>query len=98
MYVGMCTVTLRLAENHSLKGKRKVARSLLARLRSNFNVAAAEIEDQDAWHWLGIGVACVSSNGALLEQVLQDVIDFIESETRGDAELTDHRWDVIQGF
>ncbi len=47
MYVAGCRVTLRLAASRSLKDKRQVVRSLSERLRRQFNVAVAEVDEQD---------------------------------------------------
>ena len=50
MVIGVCRLQLILPENHSLKGKRSVVRSICAQVRQTFNVAIAEVEDQDD-HW-----------------------------------------------
>ncbi|MDP3793591.1 MAG: DUF503 domain-containing protein, partial [Candidatus Uhrbacteria bacterium] len=47
MTVGLCRVWLRLPQNHSLKDKRQVVKSLIARLHNKFNVAVAEVDDHD---------------------------------------------------
>ena len=47
MYVAACRVSLYLPASESLKDKRQVVRSLLQRLRNTFEVAAAEVEEQD---------------------------------------------------
>ena len=47
MSLGVCTVKLRLPENHSLKDKRKVLKSITTRVRNRYNVAIAEMDDQD---------------------------------------------------
>ena len=68
--VGVCRVTLRLPENHSLKGKRQVLKSLIARLHNRFNVSAAEIDDHDSWQIASLGVSCVSNDERHADQVL----------------------------
>ncbi len=62
MVVGACRVTLRLPENHSLKGKRHVLRSIIERVKHKFNVSIAEIEDQDRWQVSQLGISCVSND------------------------------------
>ncbi|MGL4208798.1 MAG: DUF503 domain-containing protein, partial [Candidatus Adiutrix sp.] len=47
MHVGALEITLRLQGNDSLKGKRKVVKSLIGRVKSRFNVGAAEVDQQD---------------------------------------------------
>ena len=44
MNVGVVKVTLRLPENQSLKGKRRVISSLSARIRNKFQVSIARLQ------------------------------------------------------
>ncbi len=44
MIIGACTITLQLYGLRSLKEKRSIVKSVLARMRSKFNVAAAEVD------------------------------------------------------
>ena len=97
MAVGVCRVSLRLPENHSLKGKRQVVKSLLSRLHNRFNVSAAEIDDQDSWQMVALGVTCVSNSERHANQVLASVISFIRSE-RLDAEIVDYETEIIHGL
>jgi len=62
MVVGTCELIFQLPENHSLKGKRQVSRSLVQQLRGRFNVSVAEVADLDRWQTLAIGVTCVSND------------------------------------
>jgi hypothetical protein len=97
MTVGLCTVSLRLPENHSLKGKRQVLKSLIARLHNRFNVSAAEVGDHDSWQMATLGVSCVSTDERHANQVLASVIAFIRSE-RLDAEIVDVETEVMHGI
>jgi len=97
MTVGLCTVSLRLPENHSLKGKRQVLKSLIARLHNRFNVSAAEVGDHDSWQMATLGVSCVSTDERHANQVLAAVIAFIRSE-RLDAEIVDVETEVLHGI
>jgi hypothetical protein len=94
MHIGVCHLTLRLPENHSLKGKRQVIRSLLARLSNEFNVSVAEIDQQDAWQIAGIGLCCVSNSRQHARQQLEAAIEFVE-RTRPDLEIIDCETDVL---
>ena len=78
MIVGTCSSELRLAENHDLKGKRRVLKSVKDRVRSRFNVSSAEIDDLDAWQRSTLGVACVSKDRDQVESTLAHVATFIE--------------------
>ncbi len=97
MTVGVCRVTLRLPENGSLKGKRQVVRSVMARLRNKFNVAVAEVGDNDRWQIATIGVSCVSNDGRHAEEMLNRVVSFIQ-DTRLDAELLDSEIEVTRAL
>ncbi len=97
MAVGLCRVSLRLPENHSLKGKRQVLKSLVAKIHNRFNVSAAEIGDHDSWQMATIGVSCVSTDERHADQVLASVIAFIRSE-RLDAEMVDVETEIVRGI
>lgn len=94
--IGVCRVLLRLPENHSLKGKRRVLKSLIARLHSKFNVSAAEVDDHDSWQMASLGITCVSNEQRHAHQVLASVMSFIQSE-RLDAEILDYETEIIHG-
>ena len=79
MIVGIGTIELRLAENHDLKGKRRVLKSIKDRVRSRFNVSIAEVGDLDAWQRATLGVACVSKDRDQVESTLSRVATFVEN-------------------
>lgn len=97
MIVGVCRITLRLPENSSLKGKRQVLRSLTARLRNKFNVAVAEVGDNDRWQIATIGLTCVSNDARHAQEMLDRAVQFVE-QTRLDAELIDSEIEVTPAF
>ncbi len=78
MIVGLCSIELRLAENHDLKGKRRVLKSIKDQVRNRFNVSIAEVDDLDVWQRSTIGVACVSKDRDQVEGTLAHVAAFIE--------------------
>ena len=86
MHVGTARLSLELAENSSLKGKRMVVKSVVQRVRNRFNVAIAEIDTQDTRELITLGIVCVSDDPRHANAMLSKVIDFIESE-RLDAEV-----------
>ena len=97
MIVGVCRITLRLPENSSLKGKRQVLRSLTTRLRNKFNIAVAEVGDNDRWQIATIGLTCVSNDARHAQEMLDRAVQFVE-QTRLDAELIDSEIEVAQAF
>jgi uncharacterized protein YlxP (DUF503 family) len=92
--IGVCKIRLRLPENQSLKGKRQVLKSITARIRNKFNVSVAEVEDQDLWQLITIGVSCVSNSSQHANEVLSHVVDFVV-QSRLDAELLDYEIEIL---
>lgn len=90
MVIAVCTIYLNIPSNHSLKGKRQVLKSIMARVRNDFNVSIAEVEQQDAWQSATLGVACVSSDSAYAHGLLTKVVRAISSY-RVDADITDYK-------
>jgi hypothetical protein len=77
--VGLLQVELTIPSADSLKAKRMVLRSVKDRIRKNFNVSIAEVEDNDQWQSAVLAVALVSNDKRFANQVLSKVVDFIES-------------------
>jgi uncharacterized protein len=76
--IGVARITLELPAAQSLKEKRGVLKSLLARLQNRFNVSVAEVEAQDTWGIAVIGVACTSTSARHADEILASVIRFVE--------------------
>ena len=79
MIVACARVTLLLPENNSLKGKRKVVKSLVEKVRHRFDAAAAEVEDHDLWQKAQIGLALVGNDPQVLSSRLSQIMKFMES-------------------
>jgi uncharacterized protein YlxP (DUF503 family) len=94
MNLGVCRLRLRLPENQSLKGKRKVLQSVTSRVRSKYNLAIAEVDDQDTWQLATLGMACVSNDAQQCNQVLSKVVEYI-SQSRLDLEILDYEIEII---
>lgn len=94
MNVGVCKIRLRLPENLSLKGKRRVLKSITSRISNRFNVSVAEVDDHDLWQLATLGVCCVSNDGRFTNQVLSKVVDFI-ANGRFEVELLDYEIEIL---
>lgn len=77
MVVGTCTVELLLPGNGSLKGKRRIVKSIIQRVQNNFNVSIAEVDAQDLWQRAVLGIACVSTSSEAVHRVLTKVVEWI---------------------
>ena len=90
MVVGICRLELLIPENMSLKGKRKVVKSLIQRVRNRFNVSIAEVEEHDVWQKAVLGFSLVGNDHSFVNSCLDKVLNHIDSMQVGelrDAEI-----------
>ncbi len=94
MVVGVCTIYLDLPGCRSLKEKRRIVKSILARLGNEFNVSVAEVGSNDAWQQAVLGVACVSNEQGYVHRLLTKVVRSIE-RGRFDAQVADYEIEIV---
>ena len=94
MHIGTAKVMLRLPENDNLKGKRRYTHSITSRLRSKFNVAVAEIEDNDQWQILTLGLSVVSNDVRHANSQISNIMTYLEEITE-DLEILDCEVEVL---
>lgn len=78
MVVGVLKLSLVLAENHSLKGKRGVLKSIQARVSHHFDISVTECGNQDLWQSAVLGFGVVGSSRQVVEATLQKVVDYVD--------------------
>jgi uncharacterized protein YlxP (DUF503 family) len=93
MHVGSLRVRLHVPEAQSLKDKRQVVKSILDRMRNHFQVAAAEVDDQDLRQVAVLGFACVSGSHHHAEEVMTKVFDAISVHPV--ARVIDHEIEIL---
>ena len=94
MHVAVCTLKIRMPENHSLKAKRQIVHSMTARLQNRFRVSAAEVEGQGLWQVSTIGLSCVSNRADHSRETMDNAIDFV-AQTYPDVELLEATVEVF---
>ena len=77
MSVGVCRLKIHIPGSRSLKDKRSVVKSLIARLRQQFNLSVAEVDDHELWQIATISLACVSNRNDRVDEVLSAAISLI---------------------
>lgn len=80
LVVGLLTIELYLAGVTSLKEKRRIIKSLIARLRNRYNISVAEVGGQECWQRATLGVSFVSGESGRVHSVLEAVVNFVEAE------------------
>jgi uncharacterized protein YlxP (DUF503 family) len=89
MHVALLQVELRIPGCRSLKQKRSVIKRLINAVRSQHNVAIAEIDDHDMWGRAVFGLVTINNKSEHADQILQRVIREI-GHFEG-ADLVDYR-------
>ncbi|HEV2106773.1 MAG TPA: DUF503 domain-containing protein [Thermomicrobiales bacterium] len=77
--IGVARVGLHLGESFSLKDKRRVVRSITQRVRNQYNVGIAEVEDLDDVRVATLALTCISNSAPHADEMLARVITFIEN-------------------
>lgn len=80
MVIVLLEVHLSLPGVCSLKEKRRRIKSLITRLRNNFNISVAEVADNDVHRSATLGVAVVTNDSKFGDQVIAQVVNKIEAE------------------
>lgn len=81
MHIGVCKIKLYLPESRSLKEKRRVLKSLIARLKNKFNISVAEVDALDIHQSAVIGAVSVANEAKFVNQILSQCVKFIESNS-----------------
>lgn len=81
------TFRLRAEWVHSLKEKRMIVKSLVARLQNKFHVSAAEVDEQDRHQLIVIGVAAIVPHHAMADSLMDEISAFVEEYC--EAEILD---------
>ena len=87
MNIAFMTFRLRAPWVHSLKEKRMIVKSLIAKLQNRFHVSAAEIDEQDTHQIIVIGVAAVVPHHAMADSMMNEISQFVEDNA--EAEILD---------
>lgn len=93
MIIGSIIIKLYAPWVHSLKEKRMVVKSITSKIRNKFNVSVAEIDAQDVHQTIVIGVCCVTTSKAHANSILDEVLNFVESNT--EAEIVDSQIEIL---
>jgi len=93
MVVGVGIITFRLHECRSLKSKRKIVKSVIGKMRSHFNVSAAETGANDIYQRAEIGFALVGNSALLINSKIDKILNMVDD--LGLAEITDTDMEII---
>ncbi|MEO8396893.1 MAG: DUF503 domain-containing protein [Chloroflexota bacterium] len=77
--IGLCTVEFELPGVTTLKEKRSILKSMLARLHNQFNISAAEVDFQDALQASVIAFTTVTNDTRHANHTISTILNWIEA-------------------
>ena len=92
MKIAVMTFKLHAPWVHSLKEKRMIVKSLVAKLQNKFHVSAAEIDEQDTHQIIVIGVASIVPHNAMADSLMEEISQFVEENA--EAEIIDEEREI----
>ena len=93
MKIAAITFRLHAPWVHSLKEKRSIVKSLIAKLQNRYHVSAAEIDEQDTHQTIVIGVAAVVPHNAMADSLMEEISRFVEENC--EAEIVDEEREIL---
>ena len=81
MNIAVITFRLHAPWVHSLKEKRMIVKSIIAKLQNKFHVSTAEIDEQDTHQIIVIGVAAIVPHNAAADSLMEKISLFVEENT-----------------
>ena len=92
MIIATMTFRLHAPWVHSLKEKRMIVKSLVARLQNKFHVSVAEVDEQDIHQIIVIGVAAIVPYNAMADSMMDEISQFVEENC--EAEILDEQREI----
>lgn len=93
MVVGVGRVVYRIHDCRSLKGKRKIVKAIIMRLRNHFNASVAEVGANDNHRRAEIGFCMVGNDRAVINSKVDKLFNMAEDLRL--AETIDMEMEII---
>jgi uncharacterized protein YlxP (DUF503 family) len=93
MVVGIGIIKLRLHDCRSLKSKRKIVKSMITKLRNNFNASVAEVGANDIYQKSEIGFSLVGNNKKIINSKIDKIFNM--ADAMGLAEIVDMEMEIF---
>ncbi len=78
MFVCVGRVTLEIPAGGSLKAKRQVLRRVTDRVKAKFNVAVAEVDDNDVWTRAVVALSVVGNDRRHVNEMMDKIFQYID--------------------
>ena len=93
MVVGLGTITFRIHDCRSLKEKRSIVKSLIRKVRNNFNASVAEIGSHDIYQKAEIGFSMVGTDQRYINSKSDKILNMLED--MGTAEIVGSELEIM---
>ena len=93
MIIGAGKINLKLHDVDSLKGKRKIIKSMITRIKNQFNISIAETDYNDSHLFAQIGFSITGNNARVVNSKLDKVFNM--ADDMGLAQITDTQMEII---
>jgi uncharacterized protein YlxP (DUF503 family) len=93
MVVGIGRIVYRIHDCRSLKGKRKIVKAIIMRLRNHFNASIAEVGANDIHQRAEIGFCMVGNDRSMVNSKVDKLFNM--AEDLGLAEVIDMEMEII---
>lgn len=96
MPIAKLTVEIEIPHAQSLKDRRQVVRSIKDKLRHDFNLSIAELDDGAIWNRATLGIASISSSAGYLTGQVQRIDEAMHRLAAGlSAEIVDSYAEIL---
>jgi uncharacterized protein YlxP (DUF503 family) len=93
MVVGIGIITFKIHDCRSLKAKRSVVKSIVARLRNNFNASISEVGSNDSYQRAEIGFSFVGNDRKIINAKIDKIFNM--ADELGLAEIIDTDMEIF---
>lgn len=88
MLIGVCRIELFAPESSSLKSKRMIISSVKKKIRNKFNVSVNEVENNDKWQRISLGISMVTNERKFIDMTMGEILKLLNGDGR--LELLNH--------
>jgi len=79
LVVGTLKLSLHIHNNQGLKGKRKIVKSIVAKVQNRFNVSISEVGSNDKWQMVELGISHVGNDRRFVNSSLDNILSYLDS-------------------
>ncbi|MFN7182345.1 MAG: DUF503 domain-containing protein [Planctomycetota bacterium] len=79
---GTLAVNIYCKDAKSLKEKRQIVKSVIAKLKNNYNISIKEVDNEDKWQLSTLAIAVVDKNEFMVHNIIENIINSLHSSIK----------------